>query len=372
MRTLAHVLVAGALVLTACSPSNKKPPDPNRISILGTAPVTPLPKVEFTMMDTQGHPFDFRKETDGKITLLYFGYTFCPDVCPLQMATLSAAMKELTPAVRKKIRVVFVTVDPARDTPQRLSHWLGSFDTTFIGVRGTMKQIDKALAFYRFPAPHRSGSPPNYTVSHPSLVYAFTPDNRGRGMYPSKTTKAVWVHDLNVMAHHHWVHVASDETTAPAAAASAGAGAEAAQSAPSTAARPSESGGGSAAPGVKIIDAYTPKPASGNMAALYLTMLDTSSVPDTLLSVSTGMAESATLHATETTNGVEHMVRLDWVALPPGDTVRLEPGARHVMLEGVVGTLRPGSTFPATLIFARAGEVPATVRVVTYADIAGK
>ncbi len=365
MRTLAHVLVAGALVLTACSPSKKQPTDPNRISILGTAPVTPLPKVEFTMMDTQGHPFDFRKETDGKITLLYFGYTFCPDVCPLQMATLSAAMKELTPAVRKKIRVVFVTVDPQRDTPERLSHWLHSFDTTFIGVRGTLKQVDKALAFYRFNPPHKSGDGPNYTVSHPALVYAFTPDNRGRGMYPDKTTKAVWVHDLNLMAHHHWVPMPSEGSGAATASASTAAdGTPVTQSAASTS--------GPTAPGVKIIDAYTPKPASGTTAALYLTMLDTSSVPDTLLSVSTGMAESATLHATETKNGVEHMVRLDWVALPPGDTVRLEPGARHVMLEGVAGELRPGSTFPASLIFARAGEVPATVRVVTYAEMAAK
>jgi protein SCO1/2 len=368
MRTLAHVLIAGALVLTACSPSNKKATDPNRISILGTAPISPLPKVEFTMEDTHGQPFDFRKETDGKITLLYFGYTYCPDVCPLQMATLSAAMKELDPSVRKQIEVVFVTVDPARDTPERLAHWLGSFDTTFIGVRGTPKQIDKALSFYRFSPPTKSGSGLNYTVSHPSLVYAFTPDNRGRGMYGSETTKAIWVHDLNLMAHHDWTHATSAET---ASASGAGSGGSATSAQPSTAAAASGYASGSSAPGVKILDAYVPRPASGHTAALYLTMLDTSSVPDTLLSVSTGMAESATLHATQTQNGMERMVPLDWVALPPGDTVRLKPGARHVMLDGVVGELRPGSTFPATLIFARAGEIPATVRVVTYADLAG-
>ncbi len=104
---------------------------------------------------------------------------------------------------------------------------------------------------------------------------------------------------------------------------------------------------------------------------MYLTLLDTSSVPDTLLSVSTHIARRATLHETRAVNGMERMVPIPSVPLPPGDTVRLKPGARHVMLEGLVGELRPGTTFPATLRFAHAGAVRATVRVVTYAQIAG-
>jgi hypothetical protein len=65
------------------------------------------------------------------------------------------------------------------------------------------------------------------------------------------------------------------------------------------------------------------------------------------------------------------MVPIDWVALPPGDTVRLKPGGMHVMLDGLSEELSPGGTFPASLIFAHAGTIPATVRIVTYAEMGG-
>ncbi len=368
MRTFAHMLIVGALALSACAPSNDKTPDPDRLALKGVAPVSPLPKVDFTLTDTHGRPFDFRKETDGKITLLYFGYTYCPDVCPLQMATLAAAMKELDAQVRNRIEVVFVTVDPERDTPERLSHWLGSFDTTFIGVRGTDEQIAKALAFYNFPAPKHVGSEPNYSVSHPSLVYAFTPDDLGRGMYDSETTKAIWVHDLNLIASHDWSKAAGGVAATGAADTGAAAGASDRASSGRTSAVSATAGQSET---IKVLDAYAPKPAGGNMTAMYMTLLNTGSETDTLLSVSSGVARSASLHATETKGGVDEMVRIDDVPLPPGDTVRLKPGGLHVMLEGLGEELRPGSTFPAALIFARAGTVPATVRIVTYEEMGG-
>jgi len=367
MRTFAHFLVAGALVLTACAPSKDKPADPNRLALRGAVPVNPLPKVDFTLTDTHGRPFNFRKETAGKITLLYFGYTYCPDVCPLQMATLAAAMKELDPSVRKRVEVVFVSVDPARDTRERLAHWLGSFDTTFVGLRGTDEQIAKALAFYNFPAPKEVGEKPNYSVSHPALVYAFTPDDLGRGMYDSETTKAIWVHDLNLIASHDWSTVTTESgaTEAPPSPDTSASGTAAAGS-----------GGTSAVPAdqratVRVLDAYAPRPAGGDATALYLTLLNTGSEPDTLLDLSTSASRSASLHATRKEDGVEQMVPIDFVPLPPGDTVRLQPGGMHVMLQGLGEELRPGSTFPATLVFAKAGTVPATVRIVTYAQMRG-
>ncbi len=391
MRTFAHLLVAGALVLTACAPSKDKTPDPNRLALKGTVPVNPLPKVDFTLTDTHGRPFNFRKETDGKITLLYFGYTYCPDVCPLQMATLAAAMKELDPSVRKRVEVVFVSVDPERDTRERLAHWLGSFDTTFVGLRGTDDQIAKALAFYNFPAPKQVGEKPNYSVSHPALVYAFTPDNLGRGMYDSETTRAIWVHDLNLIASHDWSQAMTSSSAAAEPSPSDMSGAGTAVDASPGAASGSASDTGSSANGsdaagtsasdqatagnqhrtVRVLDAYAPRPATGDATAMYLTLLNTGSEPDTLLSLSTGAARSASLHTTRKAEGVEQMVPMDFVPLPPGDTVRLQPGGMHVMLEGLAEELRPGSTFTASLIFAKAGTVPATVRVVTYAQMRG-
>lgn len=104
---------------------------------------TTEPLANFTLVSTDGRPtslYDFR----GRITLLYFGYAYCPDVCPATLATLAKALKELSPAQREQIQVVMVTVDPARDTPELLGEYLGYFDPTFIGLTGTDEQIAEA------------------------------------------------------------------------------------------------------------------------------------------------------------------------------------------------------------------------------------
>lgn len=86
----------------------------------GALVAPPFEKPGYTLTDTQARPYDIRKETEGYLTLLYIGYTHCPDVCPTHMAGLSAVMKKLPADVTRKIKVVFVTADPARDTPEVL------------------------------------------------------------------------------------------------------------------------------------------------------------------------------------------------------------------------------------------------------------
>jgi len=103
----------------------------------------PLPKVGFTLESMTGGPFEFHTETEGFVTLLFFGYTYCPDVCPLHMANISAVLKKLPPEVANRIKVVFVTTDPERDTPERLREWLGAFDRKFIGLLGTVGHIGR-------------------------------------------------------------------------------------------------------------------------------------------------------------------------------------------------------------------------------------
>src|SRR5215467_3592343 len=97
----------------------------------------PLPKPAFVLTDTSGAPFDFRQKTDGYVTLLFFGYTYCPDQCPMHMANLGAALKKLPPAIAGQVKLVFVTTDPERDFPAVLRRWLDLFDPHFIGLTGT-------------------------------------------------------------------------------------------------------------------------------------------------------------------------------------------------------------------------------------------
>src|SRR5437867_1590105 len=84
----------------------------------------PLPKPRFVLTDTSGAPFDFWQRTQGYVTLLFFGYTYCPDQCPMHMANLGTALKKLPAGTADRVKLIFVTTDPARDTPPVLRPWL--------------------------------------------------------------------------------------------------------------------------------------------------------------------------------------------------------------------------------------------------------
>src|SRR5690349_22333459 len=105
--------------------------------------VTPaLRKPNFALTDTSGSVFNFREQTEGTVTLLFFGYTYCPDQCPMHMANLGAALKKLPAGIANQIRLVFVTTDPERDTPTVLRRWLDLFDRRFIGLTGSERAIE--------------------------------------------------------------------------------------------------------------------------------------------------------------------------------------------------------------------------------------
>lgn len=339
------VLATAALALAACAPAERPPRDPGALPLLGTVPISPLEKVDFTLTDTRGRPFDFRAETDGRITLLFFGYTFCPDICPIHMATLAGALRDLPPEVRARIVTVFVTVDPARDTPERLEGWLAAFDTSFIGVHGSPEAVNAALAFYRYPPTTFSGEEVGYTVGHPALIYAFTPDNLGRAMYGPETPMTTWVHDLALMAGHDW-------TAAPEAGAPAG---------PAVAA---ESGG------IQVLEPRVPRPPTATSTAFYFSVRNVGNEPDTLLELATDAAERASLHDMVLEGSVMRMTPLTGgIALAPGATVHLRPGERHGILEGLRDLPAPGGTLLVRLRFARVGWIEVPARVVRYEDL---
>jgi protein SCO1/2 len=156
-----------------------------------------VPKPDFTLTDTSGQPFNLRSETAGDVALLYFGYTHCPDICPTHMANIAAAMQKLPPAVTSQIKVVFVTTDPARDTPTVLRTWLDHFDPAFIGLTGTVDQIHAAETASGLPnSVTESLSNGNYAVDHAAAVEAFTSDNLDHVVYPAGYVESDWVNDL--------------------------------------------------------------------------------------------------------------------------------------------------------------------------------
>jgi protein SCO1/2 len=166
----------------------------------------PLPKPAFVLTDTSGAPFDFRQRTEGAVTLLFFGYTYCPDQCPMHMANLSAALKKLPPGIAGQVKLVFVTTDPARDSQAVLRRWLDLFDRRFIGLTGTERAIEAVQRAAGVPPATKAGpSNTDYAVSHANFVFAYGKDNLAHVIYPGGISKDDWVHDLPLLIKETWI-----------------------------------------------------------------------------------------------------------------------------------------------------------------------
>ena len=133
----ARFLLVSTVILAGCGISAES----GGLAYRGALLAKPLARPRFTLTDTHGQPFDFRAQTDDTVTLLFFGYLNCPDVCPVHLTNIATVMRGLPYDVTGKVRVIFVTTDPERDTPEKLQAWLSSFDPSFIGLRGTPEQV---------------------------------------------------------------------------------------------------------------------------------------------------------------------------------------------------------------------------------------
>lgn len=196
------VALVATTVLAACV---ERPADGDEARYRGRLLPEPRAKVDFTLTDTGGRPFHFRRETDGYVTLLFFGYTHCPDVCPVHMANLGAVLGDFPPELRRQFKVVFVTTDPQRDTPAVLREWLDGFDRDFIGLRGSEEEIHRietALALPVSVRPEEAAG--DYQIGHAASVLAFTKDDLAHLMYPFGTRQADWAHDLPRLAKEAW------------------------------------------------------------------------------------------------------------------------------------------------------------------------
>ena len=132
----------------------------------------------FALVNGDGKPVtdrDFR----GKYMLVYFGYTFCPDVCPTTLNDVAAAMDKLGPKA-DRVQPLFITVDPKRDTPPTVKQFAAAFGPRIMGLTGTAEQIAVAAKAYRvYYAEHRTGpGPDDYTMDHSSVLYLMSPDGR--------------------------------------------------------------------------------------------------------------------------------------------------------------------------------------------------
>jgi protein SCO1/2 len=145
-------------------------------------------------------------KTQGYVTLLFFGYTHCPDTCPLQMHLIEQALKKLPADSTDQFKVVFVTTDPERDSPQVLRSWLDHFDKRFIGLTGSNAAIDAAQIAANLSPAKKSAVRPDgaYEVGHAAFLLAYTKDNLAHVIYPAGVQAEDLAHDLPYLAREHW------------------------------------------------------------------------------------------------------------------------------------------------------------------------
>jgi len=176
------------IVLAACSPK----PDFKNIDITGS---TAFGK-EFSLLDPDGNVktlADFK----GKVVVMFFGYTQCPDICPTTLTEMQQVMTLLGPQ-SDKVQVLFVTVDPQRDTAAILKQYVPAFDSRFLGLRpaddAALEKVAKDFKIYYKKAP--GNSPGSYTMDHTAGSYAFDPEGHLRLYIKHAQGPETLAHDL--------------------------------------------------------------------------------------------------------------------------------------------------------------------------------
>lgn len=320
------LILIGVVAFVTTRGSNDSASTPAAPTWHGSTVDPSLPRPDFTLTGTDGKPYDFRAETAGKLTFLYFGYTNCPDVCPITMATLTSALSELN---RIGAKVVFVTTDPTRDTPARLTQWLSGFPFDVVGLTGTPAQLAAAqkaagVTVAIAEAPDANG---NYTVGHSAAMNVYTPDDQQHLRYAAGTIQADWMEDI-----------------------------------PKIAAVP----GWNAVEGVQVTDAYA-GPSSAGSEAVYVSLANGGN-DDALVGVTSPDGTDAMLHVTEGTT-MKATAQLD---LPAGGGLQMGPGGSHIMLTGLTRDVAEGDTVTIVLKFRTAAPLTVTVPVVSFDALAAR
>lgn len=182
----AALLAAASLTLTACGSGDDSDSPVSVVSEeagsdkAATVLDKPFEKPDLVLTDTGGKKYDLREQTKGRPTLIYFGYTHCPDVCPLTMNNIAVAKKQLTKAQQDELRIVFVTTDPDRDTPKALGKWLKGIDSQVVGLTGDFDTIQagaRTLGISIEP-PHKDKNG-KIVSTHGTQVVAFSPKTDG-------------------------------------------------------------------------------------------------------------------------------------------------------------------------------------------------
>jgi len=192
MNTAARRIAAALLIFTlpvwlvACSEPRPELPVNTRLG------------GDFSMLDQNGEPFG-PADLQGKLSLMFFGFTQCPDICPATLARTVAAWKELSERQRSQVQLVFVSFDPQRDTVEHLKEYLAFFDPAVIGLTGTQEQVATMARGYGvvyLQEQVEPGQEKDYLFSHSDFVYLLDQQGRVRKLFKSDFDSEELINDV--------------------------------------------------------------------------------------------------------------------------------------------------------------------------------
>lgn len=291
-------------------------------------PATRAP--DFTLTMQTDTTFRLSEQT-GNILVLFFGYASCPDVCPTTLMEFKKIRARL-PRDADRTKFVFITVDPERDTPAKLRDYLAAFDPAFIGLTGTMAELEpvwRAYGVYRAKVP--GSSELAYTIDHSSRVYVIDANGNLRTTYSYGEEADHIAQDLTHLLGEHYS--ASPSSTSPITEGAVMLG------------------------DLKIENAWARAVPAGMTSGVFLTITNQGAQADALVSVQSPVAPMIEVHQTKMEGDVMKMSPVDRMVIPAGQTVELKPGGYHIMLMNLTKTLTAGDRIPLTLKFERAGEL---------------
>ncbi len=164
----------------------------------GTVIQSPQPSFDFTLTGADGDvsPSDFR----GKLVIIYFGYTFCPDICPATLANVGQALRTLGDDKASQIQTIMISLDPERDTPQKLAEYVDHFHPSFIGVTGSNEKLEEVTSLYGIFYEKSPGSTAeNYLISHTATLLVLDREGYLKLVFPFGVTVDEIADDLKYM-----------------------------------------------------------------------------------------------------------------------------------------------------------------------------
>ncbi|TAH36575.1 MAG: SCO family protein [Alphaproteobacteria bacterium] len=165
----------------------------------------------FSLTDHNGQPATEKNFSD-KYVLYYFGFTNCPDICPVDLQKLADAYDRLPQDKKDKLQILFITIDPERDTPKAMKQYLSNFNNNFVGLTGSaesIKSVGKGFKIYAEKAEmdhgggheHHGQKPANYTFNHTAMFYIALPQNKSLGVLKNELDPAALARNLTVIVH---------------------------------------------------------------------------------------------------------------------------------------------------------------------------